>query len=608
MHDGSLGASPESVLLVAEHRRGHGTGHLRRCARLAEAFARPPDWLLPSAPGPELYTRAESLSLLGPGPWQDGVRWLDSPGGPYDLIIVDRREMSLEELQNLPSRGIVVGIDAAGELRSYASYLVDTLPTPPGFTPPNIADTAFLPLPEESSRSVRREWPERCGRILVAFGGEERDELTLAAGRILREGARNHPPPVPDLLLHRHDDRSSSGISLARQFGVLRPRPDLAECLASYDLVVTHYGVLAWEALWARVPVILCNPTDYHHRLAVSAGFFSCRQAEELGDALESFAHIRAASQTLRPARRRDLAAFLQNLRPPERVGSPSGNPSGGPRYQPAVERFPDRTYFLNRPDGLVYLQRFVPSTIRYDHDYFHREYLEQYGKTYLEDFPAIARHGRGRISRILGLLKRSNSRLSARPRLLDIGCAYGPFLKVASQAGCTVLGLEINKEAVRYVQDELGLEAREGDLARLRSLVFQERFDIVTLWYVIEHVVYLDELLADIAAILKPGGVLAFSTPHGRGVSARRCRRSFLQKSPPDHYTVWDGYSARRVLGAHGFRVRKLHCTGHHPERFFSRPVRSGSLQERIVLPLVRIWSILARRGDTFEVYAERL
>lgn len=601
MPDGSCSASPDSILIVAEHRRGHGTGHLRRCAGLARDIPCALDWLLPAHAGEDWYSREEVWSLLGPGAVPERVCWRDTPAGPYDLIIVDRREMTLRELETLPSRGIVVGIDAGGDLRTYASYLVDALPTPPGSGLPNIADTAFLPFPDESAGRVRPEWPDRCGKVLVAFGGEDQDELTRAAGRELKGETEGPHPLSIELLLHRDGIDGGTGPDTP---GVIRPEPRLADRLSRYDLVVTHYGLLAWEALWARVPVLLCNPTDYHQMLAEAAGFVACRSPGELRGALGRFAEIRESSRNLRPRERRNLAEFLRTLQSPPRLESPSG----GSRYQPAVERFVDCTYFLNRPDGLLYLQNYLPRPVLYDQDYFNREYLKQYGRTYLEDFPVIAERGRDRVARILRLLRRNASHRADRPRLLDIGCAYGPFLHAASGAGCTVKGLEIHGDAVRYVREELHLEAVQGDLAHLGTLLFQERFDIVTLWYVIEHVVFLDALLRDIAALLKPGGILAFSTPHGRGISARRWRRTFLRDSPPDHFTLWDAPSAKRVLSAQGFRVRRVHCTGHHPERFFAGGAVPSFPGAGLLLRAIGLWSRVFRRGDTFEIYAERL
>ena len=54
---------------------------------------------------------------------------------------------------------------------------------------------------------------------------------------------------------------------------LLGPVQDLKEHLASYDLVLTQFGLTAFEAAWAGCGVILLNPSRYHRELARAAGF-----------------------------------------------------------------------------------------------------------------------------------------------------------------------------------------------------------------------------------------------------------------------------------------------------------------------------------------------
>ena len=122
-------------------------------------------------------------------------------------------------------------------------------------------------------------------------------------------------------------------------------------------------------------------------------------------------------------------------------------------------------------------------------------------------------------------------------------------------------------------------------------------------MWYVIEHLVDLHRVLRLARELLVDGGVLAFSTPNGTGISARRSLRRFLEQSPGDHYTVWSPRSAREVLRRHGFRIRRTRVTGHHPERF---PFAGGrGWWGRAYRVHAGVASRLLRLGDTFEVYA---
>jgi SAM-dependent methyltransferase len=260
----------------------------------------------------------------------------------------------------------------------------------------------------------------------------------------------------------------------------------------------------------------------------------------------------------------------------------------------------------------MVYMLRPTPPPIEYETDYFFGFYKKQYGKTYLEDFPQLIRAGKERLERIGALLERSGG--PGERRLLDIGCAYGPFLAAARDAGFLPLGIDPAPDAVRYVREELHIPALRGffplspeDLPpepEGRDLSRDQGFRVISLWYVIEHFEDPRRVLGEIFRLLAPGGVLAFSTPSFSGISGRKSPRLFLEKSPPDHWTIWTPRRCGRLLAAHGFRVKKIVITGHHPERFplagrFAADKRGWAY--RFLFLLSRIF----RLGDTFEVYA---
>jgi 2-polyprenyl-3-methyl-5-hydroxy-6-metoxy-1,4-benzoquinol methylase len=204
-------------------------------------------------------------------------------------------------------------------------------------------------------------------------------------------------------------------------------------------------------------------------------------------------------------------------------------------------------------------------------------------------------------MERVLG------RRARRRPRgtIVDVGCAYGPFLTALRDAGWPGFGIDVSEDAVEHVRKVVGLPAARMPFERLeRRHVPAERIDGVTLWYVIEHLRDLDGALRRVAGLLGPGGVLAFSTPNGRGISARASKYAFLRASPADHRTILRPTGLRRLLSRYGFRLERIRVTGHHPERFpgfAGRLGRSGGPARAVVLAASR----LARLGDTFEAYA---
>jgi 2-polyprenyl-3-methyl-5-hydroxy-6-metoxy-1,4-benzoquinol methylase len=96
---------------------------------------------------------------------------------------------------------------------------------------------------------------------------------------------------------------------------------------------------------------------------------------------------------------------------------------------------------------------------------------------------------------------------------LLDIGCGYGFFLHEMSQRGWHVRGIEISPAGRRHACRKLGLDVSGQSSQSLKWPAGQ--FDVVTLFYVVEHLPDPDAMLARIFRWLKPGGLILLRWPH---------------------------------------------------------------------------------------------
>ena len=97
--------------------------------------------------------------------------------------------------------------------------------------------------------------------------------------------------------------------------------------------------------------------------------------------------------------------------------------------------------------------------------------------------------------------------------RLLDIGCGYGFFLKKMAQLGWHTEGIEVSKPGREYARRTLALRIHAKPL---EAMAFPaEHFDVVTLFYVIEHVHDPGLVLNEVYRILKPNGMLLLRWPH---------------------------------------------------------------------------------------------
>ena len=97
--------------------------------------------------------------------------------------------------------------------------------------------------------------------------------------------------------------------------------------------------------------------------------------------------------------------------------------------------------------------------------------------------------------------------------RLLDVGCGYGFFLKLMAQRGWQVEGIEISATGREYARHTLGLEVSAQPLPRIDWPAAQ--FDVITLFYVIEHLADPRAVLTEVRRLLRPGGLLLLRWPH---------------------------------------------------------------------------------------------
>lgn len=531
--------------------------------------------------------------------------------GAWDFAVWDRKASTEEEFTRWKHTGIPVGIDEGGPLRDSFALLIDTFPLPPRFRAANLSEPGFLPQPEH-----RRGFPGSFEKILVSFGGEDPAGLTEKTLSFLIDEARLPPGRITvvagplfgkeRLSPFEHGKLPGCEQSNEGAIEVLLSPGDLAERLYRYDLVCTSFGLTAYEAVSAGCGVVLVNPSEYHTELSEQAGFPVAGTGEIDGALFLHFLktpkELERAAAKVRPKRKFNLSDYLSELRVPEVEACPfCGKPA-----QEVLERLEGRTFYRCGECGLVYQRNFHPGVGEYGEDYFFSEYRGQYGRSYLEDFENLRSLAKSRIGRIRRIGMTGGS-------VLDVGCAYGPFLLEARLAGFEAAGLDPVRGAADYVRNELGIPAVCTPFEEYEPGA--EQYDLLTMWYVIEHFADLRGVLEKVRRLLRPGGVFAFSTPNLEGITGRGRYGNFLRTSPEDHHTVWSPAIAGEILRRAGFSIEKIVNTGHHPERFHlfgqkgvsGAPPGSRYSMRPLVNSVLKGWSRAMKLGDTFEVYARK-
>jgi 2-polyprenyl-3-methyl-5-hydroxy-6-metoxy-1,4-benzoquinol methylase len=208
---------------------------------------------------------------------------------------------------------------------------------------------------------------------------------------------------------------------------------------------------------------------------------------------------------------------------------------------------------------GLIYVNpRPDPEQLamRYDGEYFHCATPVCGG---YEDYEADRVDIERTFRRRLALLRPWVT--AVRPRLLDAGCATGMFLAVTAAAGWQAEGLDISEFALERARAR-GFQVRCGTLPD--PALPDAAFDVITLWDVIEHVPDPAAVLRECRRLLKPGGVLAMSTPDAGSLPAHLLRGLWLgYRSIDEHLYFFSRATMRAMLEQAGLRVVRFHDVG---------------------------------------------
>jgi SAM-dependent methyltransferase len=121
--------------------------------------------------------------------------------------------------------------------------------------------------------------------------------------------------------------------------------------------------------------------------------------------------------------------------------------------------------------------------------------------------------------------------------KLLDIGCGRGLRLLEFRKLGFEVHGLDLQPDVVRYLNEELKIPAQTADVSAMVDLYEPASFDLITTYYLIEHIPNVREAIANMYSLLKPGGWLAAAVPFVDSIQSKIFGRQWINvREAPRH------------------------------------------------------------------------
>jgi 2-polyprenyl-3-methyl-5-hydroxy-6-metoxy-1,4-benzoquinol methylase len=216
--------------------------------------------------------------------------------------------------------------------------------------------------------------------------------------------------------------------------------------------------------------------------------------------------------------------------------------------------------------------------------------FLKDHYQEYLSIEPAKVRQWGEEMAPVIRSAARFLSEcLPERGRILDIGCGYGFFLEEMRRRGWTVEGVELSQPAAAIARRISGGEIHSCAVEEMGA---GSRFDVVTLFYVIEHVGDPVAVLRSVREILAPHGLLLLRYPNTTPL-IRLCpplaRRLRLMQAP-SHLYDFSAQAVHRMLAEAGFAWARTTLDGN---------TRPASLVKRALSCYIGGLSALIARGS---------
>ena len=187
---------------------------------------------------------------------------------------------------------------------------------------------------------------------------------------------------------------------------------------------------------------------------------------------------------------------------------------------------------------------------------------------------------------RMAELLPAMLERFGAEPRtILDLACGEGTFAVVMAKKGFQVMGIDLSPQMLQFARKRAEKENVNVEffLHDMRSLPFEERFDLVTCWYdSLNYLLELEDLEKTFAGVwqaLKKAGLFIFdmNTIYGLAINWQRYPCNIQQDTPElleihrPSYDFEKNIATLRIVGFVKERRRWTRMDEEHKERGYS-------------------------------------
>ncbi len=144
---------------------------------------------------------------------------------------------------------------------------------------------------------------------------------------------------------------------------------------------------------------------------------------------------------------------------------------------------------------------------------------------------------------------------------LLDYGCGTGDFVLAAQKHGFSGFGYDPAQDAMERARNK-GVQSY--DKLTDGCLTETQRFDVITMWHVLEHIPNIREVISSCYNSLKKDGILVVAVPMANSPDALIYKESWAAWDAPRHLYHFTPETINKL-----FQQEKLYCISSHKMPF---------------------------------------
>lgn len=259
---------------------------------------------------------------------------------------------------------------------------------------------------------------------------------------------------------------------------------------------------------------------------------------------------------------------------------------------------------------GLIYVD---PVPFENTEEFYQTEYRKSYKGVHCPKPKHVYRAGKialDRYSRLSALLPPSAN-------CLDAGSSSGEFVYLLQSRDHNAQGVEANIPYAEYSQSQLEIQVSISPFSEFKT---EEKFDLITMFHVLEHLEHPIRDLSHLGKLLKPEGFFVIEVPN-----ILYPNMAFPHKWHPGHLFSFSAQTLSMLMQKAGFKTISCEPIGDggnlwgvfqfdtlsdplHSPNSFSHPVSCKELATGRILYHIRFWNYLKFISKGFGQIVEKI